>query len=215
MVEESTSPPVDEKGRTRIQELVGVLLYYSRVIDSSIAAVNLLSEQQSYPTEDTNKAIQRLIDYCKLYPNNYLVYTACDMVLHIQSDASYLSRRYSRSVPWGLFYLGNRGKPTAINNPLDVLCQIIDIIASSAFQAEYAALYMNARHSIYLRNILEDLGYPQPPIIILCDNKCAVGIAIDTALAKISKAIDMHWHWFETRCEKMCSISTSVKELAI
>ena len=54
---------------------------------------------------------------------------------------------------------------------------------------------MNARHSIYLRNILEDLGYPQPPTIILCDNKCAVGIATDAARAKRSKAIDMRWHW--------------------
>ena len=155
----------------------------------------MLYEKISAPTEATNIAVQRLIDYFRLYPNNYLVYTACDMILHIQSDASYLSRRHARSVAGGLFYLGNRGKPTAINNPLDVLCQIIDVIVSSAFEAEYAALFMNARHAIYLRNILEDLGYPQPPIIILWGNKCAVGIATDTAQAKRSKAIDMRWHW--------------------
>ena len=134
MVEESASPPLNEKGKTRIQEVVGVLLYYSRVIDSFIAtAVNMLSEQQSAPTEDTNIAVQRLIDYCRLISNNYLVFTACDMVLHIQLNASYLSRRYARSVAGGLFYLGNRGKSTAINNPLDVLGQIIELAVSSRF----------------------------------------------------------------------------------
>ena len=57
MVEESTSPPVDEKCKTRIQVIVGVLLYYSRATDSSIAtAVNMLSEQQFAPTEDINKS---------------------------------------------------------------------------------------------------------------------------------------------------------------
>ena len=65
------------------------------------------------------------------------------------------------------------------------------MVISSVFEAEYAALLMNARHSIKLRNILEDLAYPQPPTIILFDNKCAVGIATDTAQAKRSKAIDM------------------------
>ena len=63
-VEEHISPSLDDKRKTRIQEVVGVLLYYSKVIDSSIAiAVNRLSEQQSARTEDTNKAVQRLIDY--------------------------------------------------------------------------------------------------------------------------------------------------------
>ena len=188
MIEEITSPPLDQKGKTRIQELVGVLLHYSRVIDSTITtAVKMLSEEQSSPTEDTNKAVQQNIDYCRRYPNNILIFTACDIVLHIQSDASYLSRRNARSVAGGLYYLGNRGKPTAINNPLDVLCQIIDVIVSSAFETEYAALFLNARHSIYLRNILQDLGYPQLPTVILCDNKCAVGIATDTAQANDPK----------------------------
>ena len=72
---------------------------------------------------------------------------------------------------------------------------MIDVVVSSVFEAEYAALFMNARNSIYLRNILKDLGYPQPLTIILCDNKCAVGIATNTAQAKRSKAIDMRWHW--------------------
>ena len=103
----------------------------------------MLSERQSAPTEATNIAVQRLI-----YPNNYLIFTACYMVLHIQSNASYLSRRHARSVAGGLLYLGNRGKPTAINNPLDVLCQVIELIVSSAFKAAYAALFMNARHAI-------------------------------------------------------------------
>ena len=60
-------------------------------------------------------------------------------------------------------------------NPDDraVLWQLKDVIVSSVFNAEYAALFMNARHSTYLRNILIDLG-------------CAVGIATDTAQAKRS-----------------------------
>ena len=42
-VEEHISPLLDDKGMTRIQEIVGVLLYYPRVIDSFIVtAVNTI-----------------------------------------------------------------------------------------------------------------------------------------------------------------------------
>ena len=74
--EESTSSPLDQKDKTRIQKLVGVLLYYSRAIDSTITtAINMLSEQQSFPNKDTNKAVQRIIHYCRKYPNNILIFT--------------------------------------------------------------------------------------------------------------------------------------------
>jgi hypothetical protein len=52
-----------------------------------------------------------------------------------------------------------------------------------------------AQHAASLQNILEDLGYPQPPTIIMCDNTCAIGIATDSIKQKRSKAIDMRFHW--------------------
>ena len=46
VVEESTLSPLDVKGKTRLQEIVGVILY-SKLIDSFIAtAVDMLSEQR-------------------------------------------------------------------------------------------------------------------------------------------------------------------------
>ena len=123
MVEESTSLFLDEKGKLLIKKMSE---YYSTT------AVNMLSEQQSAFTENPNKAVQCLIDYCRSYPNDYLIFIACDMILNIQSNASYLSRRYARFLAGGLFYPGNGSKLTDINNPLDVLCQIIDVVVSSA-----------------------------------------------------------------------------------
>ena len=40
---------------------------------------------------------------------------------------------------------------------------------------------------------------PQPTNVFLRDNKCAVGVATDTAQAKRSKAIDMRWPWIRDR----------------
>ena len=37
---------------------------------------------------------------------------------------------------------------------------------------------------------------------MLCDNKCAVGIANDTIKAKRSKAMDMRYHWIRDRVKQ-------------
>ena len=116
------------------------------------------------------------------------------MVLHLQSDASYLSRNNARSVSGTIFYTGNISKPEFINGSVHALSTIIPAVVASAAEAEYAALFMAARDAVDIRNILSDLGYPQPPTSLLCDNACDVGLATNTIRQRWSKSIDMRFH---------------------
>ena len=89
--------------------------------------------------------VDRLLAYAAAYPNNELVFTACDMILFIQSDASYLSRANARSVVGGIFYLGNAERPTEINGAVNAISNIIDVVVASAAEAEYAGAFINAQ----------------------------------------------------------------------
>ena len=82
------------------------------------------------------------------------------MILHIQSDASYLSRPNARSVAGAIFYLGNIGEPTLINGSIHAYSPIIPSVVASAAEAEYAALFYAGQDGAWLRNILQSLGYP-------------------------------------------------------
>jgi hypothetical protein len=124
------------------------------------------------------------------------------MVLHIQSDASYLSRPNSRSVAGGVFYLGNLNDPTKINGSIHSLSSIIPAVVASVGEAEYAAVFLNGQEGEWLRQILHSIGYPQPTTTILCDNQCAVGIATDTVKPKRTKRIDMKFHWIRDRVQQ-------------
>ena len=129
----------------RLQEQVGCLLYYARGVDATILpAVNHIASLQSQPTVMVAAAMDRLLQYCARFPDNALVFTACDMRLFIQSDASYLSRPKARSVAGGIFYLGNNNQPTTINGPCLTLSTIIPVVVSSVVEAEYAAVFKNA-----------------------------------------------------------------------
>lgn len=194
------SPALSPAAIKTLQEQVGCLLYYARGVDATILpAVNHIASLQSLPTTKVAAAMERLLQYCARFPNNTLVFTACDMRLFIQSDASYLSRPKSRSVAGGVFYLGNNNQPTTINGPCLALSTIIPVVVSSVAEAEYAAVFMNAKEGASLRAILDSIGYPQPTTDILCDNMCAVGLASDTVIPKKTKSIDMQFHWIRDR----------------
>jgi hypothetical protein len=176
-----------------------------------LTAVNHIASQQANPSERVLKNAFRVLEYLAAYPQHCVVYHACDMILHIQSDASYLSRSNGRSVAGGIHYCGNRNEPTLINGAILAMSSIIPTVVSSVAEAEYAGCFMNAQHGVWLRTILIAMGYPQPPTFILCDNMCAVGIATDTVKAKRSKAIDMRYHWVRDRIRNGQFVVTWIK----
>jgi len=183
-----------------VQQIVGVFLFYARCVDPTfLPAVNDIASDMKLPTTALLDKCNRLLAYAASYPNNETVYTASDMILHIQSDASYLSRSFARSVAGGCFYIGNIDQPTNINGTVNAISNTIDVVVASAFEAEYAAVFIIAQIAVWLRTILHALGYPQPPTIILCDNECAVGIANDATKLRKGKAIDMRFHWIRDR----------------
>lgn len=203
VVTEELHPPLSTADTLRAQQIIGVFLYYARAVDPTmLTAVNAIGSDIATGTTALLPAIDRLLAYAASYPNNELVFTACDMVLHIQSDASYLSRSGSRSVAGGYFYLGHRDMPTHINGAVHCTSNNLDVIVAAASEAEYGAVFFNGQTGVWLRTVLLALGYLQPATILLCDNDCAVGIANNTVKLRRSKAIDVRFHWIRDRIKQ-------------
>ncbi len=121
------------------------------------------------------------------------------MALHVFADASYLCRSHARSVAGAIFFLGNHNDPTRISGSIHVFLSIIPCVVAGAGNAEYAALFAARQHAASIRTTLSEMGYPQNPTIIMCDNTSAIGIATDSIKQKRSKAIDMRFHWIRDR----------------
>jgi hypothetical protein len=199
-VEIDDSPTLSPSQTKELQAIVGTLLYYARAVDPTLLPIaNELASQQATPTTKALTAANQALSYCAGHKTNSITYHACDMILFGHVDASYLSRSHARSVAGGIFFLGDRNKPLKINGSIHVFSSIIPCIVSSAGEAEYAALFAGAQHAAGLRTILSDLGHPQPPTMLMCDNTCAIGIATDSIKQKRSKAIDMRFHWVRDR----------------
>ena len=72
-----------------------------------------------------------------------------------------------------------------------VLAKVIKFVMSSAAEAELAALFMNAKLAVPIRQALIEMGFPQPAIRVKTDNSTAYGIINDTIKQNRSKAMDM------------------------
>ena len=119
-----------------------------------------------------------------------------------------ICRPNTRSVAGAIFYLDNANQPTHINRSVHSLSTIIPSVVASVAEAEYAAQFLAGQEGVWLRQILYSLGYPQSPTTILCDNQCAVGIALDTIKPELTKSIDMRFHWMWDRIARYQFIVT-------
>ena len=72
---EDTSKPFNDAGICRVQTIVGALLWIGRAVNNKLlVALSAIGYQQASATEDTNKAIQQLLDYCSTYPDDDILY---------------------------------------------------------------------------------------------------------------------------------------------
>ena len=205
MVNLDDSAPLSPTQKKTIQEIIGAFLYYATVIDNTmLKKITELGSLQATATENVARKVDSFLQYAATYPVTKVTYHASDIILHTHSDASYLGETKGPSRYAGFHFLGKQHRigtipDTPINGGLLIRSSILDVVVSSAAQAELGGLFENMRDATILRNILADMGYPQPASPMQTDNKCAEGISHGTVKSKRSKAFDMRYHWVRDR----------------
>eukprot|EP00957_Ditylum_brightwellii_P093458 7117685-Ditylum_brightwellii.AAC.1 len=94
----------------RVQDIVGTLLYYFRVVDPMLAAaLSIIASQQANASKKTEEACHQLLDYVATHLNAAVRFLTSNMILTMHSDASYLLESNTRSRAAGHFYLTKQG----------------------------------------------------------------------------------------------------------
>jgi hypothetical protein len=155
--DETNSPSLSDKDVNKLQQLTGTLLYYARAIDPTlIMSINVLAYEQSRATAVTADKVIKLLNYCNTHPETKIRYHASDMILHIHSDASYLSEREAKRRAGGFFYMGssiNTNKKLT-NGTILIISKVLKHVMSWAAEAEIGAVFLNAKEGAVLRTTL-------------------------------------------------------------
>ena len=194
------SPLLSTTDKTYIQQVLGVILYYGRAVDSTVlVALSSIASMQATPTELTMELIKILLDYVATHPDAILTYEKSDMVLAVHSDASYLSEPGARSRAGGHFFMSSNVDDPPNNGAVLNMSNIIKSVMSSAAEAELGALYINACEAVAMRQLLEEMGHKQPPTPMQTDNSTALGVVTNNIQPRRTKAMDMRFHWLRCR----------------
>jgi hypothetical protein len=126
------------------------------------------------------------------------------MILHIHSDASYLSENEAKSRAGGFFYMGssNNTDNKLTNGVILIIGKVLKHVMSSAAEAEIGAVFINAKEGAVLRTTLEELGQKQPPTPMETDNTTATGYNNGTIKQKRTKAMDIRFYWIKDRVKQ-------------
>jgi hypothetical protein len=86
------TPTLTAKQCINIQKVTRSVLYYAREVDSTVLMpLNDIATEKTKTTDKTQAATVQLLDYLETHPDATIRYHASDMIIHIHSDASYLS----------------------------------------------------------------------------------------------------------------------------
>ena len=202
-VEDSKASPLKPEQIKYIQKVIGKLLFMARAIDNTqLHALNELARTVARGTQETLAAATYLLNYVATHTRPRTRYRASDMILQIDSDASFQVCEGAKSRVGGYHYLGSKDYKE-FNAPISVIAKVIKPVMGSAAEAEVAALHMNAQEAIPIRHCLEELGHKQPPTRIRTHNQTAQGFIRGTIKQKRSRTFDRQFWWLKDRTAQL------------
>ncbi|KAD7478171.1 hypothetical protein E3N88_01307 [Mikania micrantha] len=172
------------------RSLVGGLIYLTHTRPDLAYAVSLVSRFIQSPSKNHFGAGQRILRYVA-GTTNFGVWYKKDAPITLigYSDSDWASSIDNRkSVSAYVFMLGTGAVSWCSKKQLTV--------ALSSTEAEYIASTGAACQGVWIRRILEDLGFKQDgATVIYCDNNSAINLSKNPVLHSRSKHIELKYHF--------------------
>ena len=90
--EKAPSEKLDANNKKRLQKFVGNFLYYARAVNPTmLMSTNLLAAVHTKPTIEIVKQVTHFLNYGETHTDTVTECRRSGMIIHIYSDASYIS----------------------------------------------------------------------------------------------------------------------------
>ena len=171
------------------REMVGSLIYLTQATRFDIAtAVSVVSRFLAKPKKIHCDMVRKIFYYLRGSMNLELVYSRNNLLeLYGYCDASYANAEGYKSMSGYVFMLGK--------SIISWYSTKQPVVALSTMEAEYIALTPAGQEAIWLKGLLEELGYKQETVKIFEDNQACMILAKNPQNHKKSKHIQVRFHW--------------------
>ena len=182
--------------RTEYQQLIGTLLYAALGTRPDIAfAVTRLSQFNSDPTEEHLRYAKYVLRYLKGTKSLRICYDGSSNAGLIgYSDSDWGENKDDRHSTSGQVF-------TLANGAISWASQRQKTVALSVGESEYMELAATGRQCAWLRSFSAEIGFPFTQATTICaDNQAVIFLAINPAVERRTKHIDIRHHYI---CEQV------------
>ncbi|RVX00850.1 Retrovirus-related Pol polyprotein from transposon RE1 [Vitis vinifera] len=160
-----------DKGR--YQRLVGRLMYLAHTRPDLAYALNVVSQYMHNPGEQHMNAIMRILRYLKNAPRKGILFikNVDHQSIEVYTDSDWADAVDDRQSTSGYFtFVGG--------NLVTWKSKKQNVVTRSSTEAEFRGMTLGLCEALWLRLLLQDLGYlSRQPIRLFCDNKAACDIS--------------------------------------
>jgi hypothetical protein len=170
------------------RQMVGSLMYIMTGTRFDIAAaVSIVSRYLDSPKKIHCDMVRRIFWYLRGSIENRLLYHGKGMKLQGYVDSSYANLENFASLSgYGFVIDDSIISWTSTRQP---------VIALSSAEAEYIALTPAVQEVIWLKDLLNELGYPQGEVPLYEDNQACILLAKNPQDHKKTRHIQLRFHW--------------------
>ncbi|RVW97724.1 Retrovirus-related Pol polyprotein from transposon RE2 [Vitis vinifera] len=173
------------KGRYR--RLVGRLMYLAHTRPDLAYALSVVSQYMHNPGEQHMNAVMHILRYLKNAPGKGILFAknVNHQSIEVYTDADWASAVDDRRSTSGYFtFVGG--------NLVTWKSKKQNVVARSSAEAEFRGMALGLCEALWLRLLLQDLGYlSRQPIRLFCDNKAACDIAYNPVQHDRTKHVEV------------------------
>jgi Reverse transcriptase (RNA-dependent DNA polymerase) len=180
--------------KERYQKLVGKLIYLSHTRPDISYAVGIVSQFMHDPKVEHMDAVVRIIRYLKENPGKGVTFEKYGHAnIEGYTDADWAGDADDRKSRSGYFtFVGG--------NLVTWRSKKQNTVALSSAEAEYRGIRIGVQELMWLRKLLEELGYgPKEEMKLFCDNKASIEISQNPVQHERTKHIEVDRHYIKEK----------------
>lgn len=171
----ASSLPLSQSDTSRYVSMAMSLLFTcNRVRSDVFLHTSFLCTRLKCPTSEDLDKLERVMRYIAGTINHGIVYSAgsADLRVFAWIDASYATHDDAKGHSGTIISVGS--VPGSNGNIVYIKSRKQKLVARSSTEAELIALHDGLPQVVWTRNVLEELGYEQPPADVFQDNKSTI-----------------------------------------
>ena len=154
-------------------------------------ALGAIAAQAHSLTKETDEVVNEILDHLETHAKDLILCRRSTMEIEAHSDSGHLNESKDHSGASKRICLSEDAHAPTFHGAVLTISQIIKYVMTSPTEVELASLFVAAKKCVEIKQVSEEMGWPQTLTPIQVDNTTSVGVVNDNIIPKQTNSMEM------------------------